>query len=135
MTVGQPPFLGKNEEDLFSAIVKKRILFPPWSSKEVMSLVNGLTMKKQEARLGFKNNVTGIKQHAFFHPLDWLKLQAGELKVPFVPEGSPGDTANFDKEFTSEEVALTPTDADLVDSIDQREFEGFSFVNAAFDTT
>lgn len=27
MTVGQPPFLGKNEEELFSAIVKKKILY------------------------------------------------------------------------------------------------------------
>jgi hypothetical protein len=43
-----------------------------------------------------------------------------------------GETDNFDKEFTSESVRLTPPDMELIDSIDQREFDGFSFVNAAY---
>lgn len=87
-------------------------------------------MKKQEERLGAGNDVEAIKKHPFFSPLDWDKLIAGEIPVPVVPPGNPGD--NFDEEFTSEDVALTPPEADLVDSIDQREFEGFSFVNADY---
>lgn len=31
MTVGQPPFMGKTEEELFMAIMKKSVAFPGWS--------------------------------------------------------------------------------------------------------
>jgi hypothetical protein len=106
--------------------------YPPWSSTEIIALINGLTMKKQAERLGVGNDVPAIKAHPFFLPLVWDKLAAGELPVPFVPPGELGGTDNFDKEFTSEDVALTPPEADLIDSIDQREFEGFSFVNSGF---
>ena len=35
-------------------------------------------------------------------------------------------------QFTSEKPVLTPADPRLIASIDQSEFKGFSFVNAAF---
>lgn len=39
------------------------------------------------------------------------------------------DVANFDKDFTSKEPTLTPTDPAVVKAINQQEFIGFSFVN------
>lgn len=39
---------------------------------------------------------------------------------------------NFDAEFTKEEPVLTPVNADVVRSINQDEFRGFSFVNPDF---
>ena len=37
--------------------------------------------------------------------------------------------SNFDKEFTSKQPTLTPTDHSVVKGINQQEFNGFSFVN------
>lgn len=134
MTVGQPPFLGKSEEELFAAIMKKKVLFPPWSSSEAISIINGFTNKDQTGRLGHgADGVQSIKSHPFFAPIDWVKLENMEIEPPFVPAGSgQGDTSNFDEEFTSEAPEVTPTDPSRVEGIDQREFDGFTFVNGAF---
>nr|CAD7257422.1 unnamed protein product [Timema shepardi] len=45
---------------------------------------------------------------------------------------SKKDVLNFDTEFTKEEPVLTPVNADVVRSINQEEFKGFSFVNPDF---
>lgn len=45
---------------------------------------------------------------------------------------SKKDALNFDAEFTKEEPVLTPINADVVRSINQEEFRGFSFVNPDF---
>lgn len=42
------------------------------------------------------------------------------------------DTANFDKDFTSEEPTLTPVDQAIIRAINQEEFAGFSFINDDF---
>lgn len=39
---------------------------------------------------------------------------------------------NFDAEFTKEEPVLTPVPNDVTHSINQEEFQGFSFVNLDF---
>lgn len=39
---------------------------------------------------------------------------------------------NFDTEFTKEEPVLTPIPVDVILSINQEEFQGFSFVNYDF---
>ena len=39
----------------------------------------------------------------------------------------------FDLEFTTEDPVLTPIDSDLIDIIDQSEFDGFSFYNNIFE--
>lgn len=45
---------------------------------------------------------------------------------------SPKDALNFDTEFTKEEPVLTPVPNDVVRTINQEEFAGFSFVNPNF---
>ena len=40
---------------------------------------------------------------------------------------------NFDLEFTTEDPVLTPIDSDLIDIIDQSEFDGFSYYNNIFE--
>lgn len=39
---------------------------------------------------------------------------------------------NFDAEFTKEDPILTPVPIDVTLSINQEEFQGFSFVNSDF---
>lgn len=45
---------------------------------------------------------------------------------------SPKDALNFDTEFTKEEPTLTPVGNDVVRSINQDEFAGFSYINPNF---
>ncbi len=42
------------------------------------------------------------------------------------------DVVNFDAEFTREEPVLTPINIELVKTIHQDEFKGFSFYNKDF---
>lgn len=41
----------------------------------------------------------------------------------------PLDTQYFDKTFTRERVRLTPIDKDILQSIDQSQFQGFTYTN------
>ena len=42
------------------------------------------------------------------------------------------DVLNFDTEFTKEEPTLTPINVEVVRTINQDEFKGFSFYNTQF---
>jgi hypothetical protein len=45
---------------------------------------------------------------------------------------SKRDFSNFDSDFISENPNLTPIDGDTVRSLNQTEFEGFTFTNSEF---
>lgn len=45
---------------------------------------------------------------------------------------SKKDALNFDAEFTREEPMLTPVNIEVLRSINQEEFKGFSFINKDF---
>jgi len=51
------------------------------------------------------------------------------LKLLCILQASRFDVTNFDKDFTSKEPSLTPTDSAVIKAINQQEFVGFSFVN------
>ncbi|KAF6033645.1 PRKCH [Bugula neritina] len=58
----------------------------------------------------------------------WVYLQA-----PFKPKiKTKYDANNFDKDFTSEQPTLTPTDKQALMDVNQEEFRGFSYVNPDF---
>lgn len=134
MTIGQPPFMGKTEEELFIGIMKKKVLFPNWISAECKDIINGFTTKDVSARLGCgPTGMADIKNHAWLETIDWEKLEKREVEPPFKPKTKgKTDAANFDAEFTGEPAILTPADPERIEGIDQRLFEGFSFVNALF---
>ena len=43
MLVGQPPFEGDNEDDLFHSILSDDVVYPPWLSKESHSVLKGVS--------------------------------------------------------------------------------------------
>ena len=45
---------------------------------------------------------------------------------------SKKEATNFDTEFTKEDPVLTPINQEIVKTIDQEEFAGFSYHNSAF---
>ena len=49
MAIGQPPFMGKSEEELFLGIMKKRILYPTWITAECKGIIERLCTKEVRA--------------------------------------------------------------------------------------
>jgi novel protein kinase C epsilon type len=74
-----------------------------------------------------------IKHHLFFKEIKWEALEERKIKPPSKPKiKNKRDVLNFDPEFTKEEPNLTPVNPDVVKTIDQKEFEGFSFYNTDY---
>jgi len=134
MLVGQPPFDGEDEEELFSAITDHTVSYPKSISKEAKDICKGLLVKNPNKRLGcMEKGEDEVKSHSFFRRIDWEKLEAREVQPPFKPKiRHRKDVSNFDRQFTSEGVDLTPTDKLFMMNLDQNEFAGFSFLNPEF---
>jgi len=136
MMAGQPPFEADNEDDLFESILHDDVLYPVWLSKEAVSVLKGFMQKHVSKRLGCVTAHGGeeaIKHHSFFRDVKWKDLEDRKIKPPFRPKiKSKKDVLNFDPEFTKEEPVLTPVNPELVRTINQEEFAGFSFYNQDF---
>ncbi|XP_011312431.1 protein kinase C isoform X2 [Fopius arisanus] len=136
MMAGQPPFEADNEDDLFESILHDDVLYPVWLSKEAVSILKGFMTKNPARRLGCviaNGGESAIKSHPFFQSMDWRALEARRVKPPFKPKiNNEKDAMNFDAEFTKEEPVLTPVHQSILNSVNQDEFKGFSFVNKDF---
>jgi len=87
MLCGAKPFKGKIDRDLDKAVVEREPKFPPdIFSPEATDLLTGLLQKRPEKRLGCgPKGIEEIKEHPFFHSVDWGLLEAGYIDPPFVP--------------------------------------------------
>lgn len=134
MLAGQPPFDGEDEDELFNSVLEQTVSCPRSLSKEAVSIIKGFLAKNPVKRLG--SGDTGeqdIRDHAFFKYIDWMKLVRMEIQPPFKPKiKSKRSHDNFDSEFTEEATRLTPIDRNFIQHVDQRVFDGFSFVNPTF---
>ncbi|XP_035723991.1 protein kinase C, brain isozyme-like isoform X4 [Vespa mandarinia] len=134
MLVGQPPFDGEDEEELFAAITNHNVSYPKSLSKEAKEVCKAFLTKNPSRRLGcgFRGG-EDVRSHVFFRHIDWEKIENREVQPPFKPKiKHPKDVSNFDKQFTSEKTDLTPTDKLFMMNLDQTEFMGFSFLNPEF---
>uniref|UniRef100_A0A3B5BNM4 protein kinase C n=1 Tax=Stegastes partitus TaxID=144197 RepID=A0A3B5BNM4_9TELE len=127
MLIGQSPFQGDDEDELFESIRSDVPHYPRWITKESKNLLELLFERDPTRRLGVVGN---IRQHPFFKVINWPVLERRDVDPPFKPKvKSPSDCSNFDREFLSEKPRLSHADKNLIDSMDQAAFAGFSFVN------
>uniref|UniRef100_A0A3Q3VKJ8 Protein kinase C n=1 Tax=Mola mola TaxID=94237 RepID=A0A3Q3VKJ8_MOLML len=127
MLIGQSPFQGDDEDELFESIRSDTPHYPRWITKEAKSLLELLFERDPSRRLGV---VGDIRAHPFFRTINWPALEKREVDPPFKPKvKSPNDCSNFDREFLNEKPRLSHADKNLIDSMDQAAFTGFSFVN------
>uniref|UniRef100_A0A8C2DPW8 protein kinase C n=1 Tax=Cyprinus carpio TaxID=7962 RepID=A0A8C2DPW8_CYPCA len=110
MLVGESPFPGDDEEEVFDSIVNDEVRYPRFLSTEAISIMRRLLRRNPERRLGAgERDAEDVKKHLFFRNIDWDGLLAKKVKPPFVPViQSSSDVSNFDDEFTSEAPVLTP---------------------------
>lgn len=131
MLIGQSPFSGCDEDELFWSICNEIPWFPIYITQEATSILKALLHKDPSIRLGSQYSPAGeIYDHPFFREIDWERLERRAIDPPFKPQVKhPLDTKYFDKTFTRERVRLTPIDKDILQSMNQAQFEGFSYTN------
>ncbi|GAA5981589.1 hypothetical protein JCM11641_004108 [Rhodosporidiobolus odoratus] len=128
MLLGQSPFRGDDEDEIFDAILEDEPLYPIHMPRDSIDVLTKLLTKDPTRRLGSSTaDAVEIKQHAFFKDTNWDDVYHKRIPAPFFPNiTSATDTSNFDSEFTSEQPTLTPVHSTL-SAHDQNEFAGFSW--------
>ncbi|KAJ3354819.1 Serine/threonine kinase [Entophlyctis luteolus] len=137
MILGQSPFPGDGEDQIFDAILHDDVLFPANMNKDAADLLRKveeyiciqflnkaqqLMAKDPNSRLGGGvNDAEDIKGHQYFSSVNWDDVLNLRIPPPFFPTIVPSDTSNFDEEFTKEPPVLTPINT-ILSAADQEEF-------------
>ncbi|XP_064416162.1 serine/threonine-protein kinase N2 isoform X2 [Latimeria chalumnae] len=131
MLVGESPFPGDDEEEVFDSIVNDEVRYPRFLSTEAISIMRRLLRRNPDRRLGAsERDAEDVKKHLFFRSVDWNALLAKKVKPPFVPTiKGREDVSNFDDEFTSEAPILTPPrDPKVLLEEEQEMFKDFDYI-------
>lgn len=115
MLVGQPPFDGEDEEELFAAITDHNVSYPKSLSKEAKEICKGVSRRTRLSvgefqralriqlltklpvkRLGCgEKGEEDIRTHPFFRRIDWIKIEAREVQPPYKPKIVSKNFINF----------------------------------------
>ncbi|XP_036204153.1 serine/threonine-protein kinase N2 isoform X2 [Myotis myotis] len=131
MLVGESPFPGDDEEEVFDSIVNDEVRYPRFLSTEAISIMRRLLRRNPERRLGAgEKDAEDVKKHPFFRLIDWSALMDKKVRPPFVPTiRGREDVSNFDDEFTSEAPILTPPREPRILSEEEQEmFRDFDYI-------
>ncbi|XP_060811090.1 serine/threonine-protein kinase N isoform X5 [Bombus pascuorum] len=131
MLVGESPFPGDDEEEVFDSIVNDEVRYPRFLSLEAIAIMRRLLRKNPDRRLGSsERDAEDVKKQAFFRHIAWDDLLLRRVKPPFVPViHSVEDVSNFDEEFTSEKPQLTPPkDPRPLSDLEQNLFKDFTYM-------
>uniref|UniRef100_A0A0B7AI39 protein kinase C n=1 Tax=Arion vulgaris TaxID=1028688 RepID=A0A0B7AI39_9EUPU len=130
MLVGESPFPGDDEEEVFDSIVNEEVRYPRFLSTESIAIMRRLLRRNPDRRLGSsERDAEDVKKQAFFRNVNWNDLLTKKVKPPFSPTvKNMEDVSNFDEEFTSERAILTPPkDRRPLNSDDQKLFRDFDY--------
>jgi serum/glucocorticoid-regulated kinase 2 len=144
MLTGLPPFYDENTNEMYRKILSEPLHFPgpeivPPAARD---LLTRLLDRNPETRLGGKG-AAEIKAHYFFHSIDWRKLLDRKYEPSFKPsvvctrpcssnklimlQVDQRDTANFDREFTSEAPTDSYVEGPMLSQTMQQQFAGWSY--------
>ncbi|KAK7929900.1 hypothetical protein WMY93_006295 [Mugilogobius chulae] len=132
MLVGESPFPGDDEEEVFDSIVNDEVRYPRFLSTEAIGIMRRLLRRNPERRLGSgEKDAEEVKKQPFFRNMDWEALLQKKVPPPFVPSiGGKEDVSNFDEEFTTEPPTLTPPrEPRVLSRKDQESFRDFDYVS------
>ena len=71
---GIPPFYAETRTELYDNVRAGVIRFPRGTPEPFRDLIKKLLCQKPEKRLGFENDAESIKEHAWFHDIDWKEV-------------------------------------------------------------
>jgi serine/threonine protein kinase len=126
MLNGLPPFYSQDIQAMYSKIMTAKLTFPDYFSTESCDFLSKLLERNPEKRL---SDPKYIKQHPFFSSIDWEALSRKEITPPYVPPvKGEDDISMIDEMFTSEPVAISPTEGGPMTGVNQNDFDGFAFI-------
>jgi serine/threonine protein kinase len=133
MLCGMPPHYQKNRKQMLKDIVEKPVPMHRNFSSNSVALLRVLLERTPHRRIGYgAEDAEQLRKHPFFANIDWKKLEAKELKVPYKPYvSSAEDCRNIDKMFTDERATETPVDENGLSGTLKKKtkFEGFTYDN------
>uniref|UniRef100_A0A669F3I0 protein kinase C n=1 Tax=Oreochromis niloticus TaxID=8128 RepID=A0A669F3I0_ORENI len=132
MLVGESPFPGDDEEEVFDSIVNDEVRYPRFLTTEAIGVMRRLLRRNPERRLGSgEKDAEEVKKQPFFRVMDWEALLQRKVPPPFVPNiGGKEDVSNFDEEFTNEPPTLTPPrERRALSRREQDYFKDFDYVS------
>uniref|UniRef100_A0A7N6B9V3 Protein kinase N3 n=1 Tax=Anabas testudineus TaxID=64144 RepID=A0A7N6B9V3_ANATE len=135
MLVGESPFPGEDEEEVFDSIVNDDVQYPASLPPDAVSIIQKLLKKNPLKRLGAgERDANEVKGEKFFETIDWEALLAKKMKPPFLPSIKESmDVSNFDSEFTQLQPILSPPSKPFSLSAEQQEaFGDFDFCALQF---
>ncbi|PWN28321.1 hypothetical protein BDZ90DRAFT_250760 [Jaminaea rosea] len=132
MLLGQAPFRGDDEDEIFDAILEDEPLYPIHMPADSVSILHRLLTRDPSKRLGSgETDAEEIKAHPFFRDTNWDDMYHKRVPPPFRPVLKHAlDVSFFDQEFTQEKPALSPVNS-VLSPADQQEFAQFSWVSPA----
>merc|ERR1712178_499958 len=126
MVLGQSPFYGRSEEELYNNILTKELQYHPRMLPEAKDCLAKLFQRDPVRRLGVGGRVL---DHPFFTKyLDVRAVCKKEVTPFFVPRTGTDDSTYFDQEFTRKAVELSRCDKRIAKN-EQVFFTEFSSVN------
>lgn len=145
MLLGQSPFRGDDEDEIFDAILEDEPLYPITMPRDAVSLLQRLLTRDPTRRLGAgEADAEDIKKHLFFKDVNFDDVYHKRIPPPYFPTIAgatdtsselarlpialhDADQIDFDQEFTREQPTLTPV-YQALSAADQQEFAGFSWI-------
>ncbi|ODV89261.1 hypothetical protein CANCADRAFT_58235 [Tortispora caseinolytica NRRL Y-17796] len=129
MLLGQSPFRGDDEDEIFHAIISDEPLYPVHMPPGSVSILQALLTRDPAKRLGGgEKDALEVMAHPYFRNINFDDFLHKRVEPPFVPTvSSATDTRNFDQEFTREVPRLTPVTGELTKQM-QEQFRGFSYM-------
>ncbi|KAL5108689.1 Serine/threonine-protein kinase N2 [Taenia crassiceps] len=110
MLVGECPFPGNSEDEIFESITNREVRYPVRLGMEATLIMRRLLRRNVSLRLGASaKDAAEVKEQLFFKCINFDDLMQRKTKPPFIPKISTAeDVSNFDEEFTRERPCLTP---------------------------
>ncbi len=130
MLLGQSPFRGEDEDEIFDAILSDEPLYPIHMQRDSVSILQALLTRDPERRVGSgPKDADEIMEHPYFRNVNFDEMLNLKVPPPYVPQIKDGnDISHFDQEFTTETPKLTPVTTTLTADM-QEKFRGFSYLN------
>ncbi|EPQ30243.1 uncharacterized protein PFL1_02359 [Pseudozyma flocculosa PF-1] len=99
MLAGYPPFYDNQPFGVYEKILQGNIVFPAHIDEVSRDLIRSLLTADRTRRLGnLRGGAQDVKNHFWFHGVDWDQLAARNIRPPIVPFNTQaGDTSNFSK--------------------------------------
>ena len=130
MFCGYHPF-GKKNKKIDPTIYLRKTYIPEKVGKKAKDLIEKLFVGDPKKRLGY-NSADEVKNHPFFHDIDFNKVLNKEYKPPFIPQlDNETDLKYFDQISMAEQPNGIKVNEETIDNEEEEKddlhLEGFSY--------